>query len=190
MRDFLVTALINPSPPRGMTLEGEVLFKDATFNIENGEKVVFIAKDNRAITNFFQIINGEKEADTGSYNWGQTITKAYLPMDNTQYFQEKIKLKEWLSQYAKDTSESYLRGFLGKMLFSGEDIEKNSNVLSGGEKMRCMIARMMMEEPNVLVLDHPTNHLDLESIQAFNNSRITSYNVCYTKLLRFIFVNS
>ncbi len=152
------------------TLEGEVLFKDATFNIENGEKVVFIAKDNRAITNFFQIINGEKEADTGSYNWGQTITKAYLPMDNTQYFQEKIKLKEWLSQYAKDTSESYLRGFLGKMLFSGEDIEKNSNVLSGGEKMRCMIARMMMEEPNVLVLDHPTNHLDLESIQAFNNS--------------------
>ena len=143
------------------SIDGVTLFKDVTFNIEKNDKVVFISKDNRAVTALFQIINNERQADSGTFVWGQTITKAYLPMDNTDYFQEKMKLKDWLSRFSKDTSESYLRGFFGKMLFSGDDIEKNCTVLSGGEKMRCMIARMMMESPNVLVLDHPTNHLDL-----------------------------
>ncbi len=152
------------------SIDGEVMFKDVNFNIERDEKVVFISRDNRAVTAFFQIINGEKEAETGTYEWGQTITTAYLPMDNSEYFQKDIKLYDWLAQFAKDTSEDYMRSFLGKMLFTNDDIEKKCTVLSGGEKMRCMIARMMMEEPNVLILDHPTNHLDLESIQAFNNN--------------------
>ncbi|MBI9064962.1 MAG: ATP-binding cassette domain-containing protein [Marinilabiliaceae bacterium] len=152
------------------SVDGVTMFKDITFNIEKDEKVIFISKDNRAVTAFFQIINNELKAETGSFEWGQTITSAYLPMDNTAFFQKKITLVEWLSQYAKDTSEDYMRGFLGKMLFKGEDSSKNATILSGGEKMRCMIARMMMEEPNVLILDHPTNHLDLESIQAFNNN--------------------
>jgi len=155
------------------SVDGVTLFKDVTFNIEKDEKVIFISKDNRAVTAFFQIINDELKANTGSFEWGQTITSAYLPMDNTAFFQKKITLVEWLSQYAKDTSDDYMRGFLGKMLFKGEDSSKNATVLSGGEKMRCMIARMMMEEPNVLILDHPTNHLDLESIQAFNNNMKT-----------------
>jgi len=155
------------------SIDGEVMFKDVNFNIERDEKVVFISRDNRAVTAFFQIVNGEKEAKSGEYIWGQTITSAYLPMDNTGYFQKDIKLYDWLAQFAKDTSEDYMRSFLGKMLFTNDDIEKKSTVLSGGEKMRCMIARMMMEEPNVLILDHPTNHLDLESIQAFNNNMKT-----------------
>ncbi|TRX71935.1 ABC-F family ATP-binding cassette domain-containing protein [Carboxylicivirga sp. M1479] len=155
------------------TIDGEVMFKDVSFNVEKDEKVVFISKSNRAVTAFFQIINGEREPDTGKFEWGQTITSAYLPMDNTSYFQKEIKLYDWLGQFAKDTSEDYMRSFLGKMLFSNDDIEKKASVLSGGEKMRCMIARMMMEEPNVLILDHPTNHLDLESIQAFNNNMKT-----------------
>ncbi|WP_439183693.1 ABC-F family ATP-binding cassette domain-containing protein [Carboxylicivirga taeanensis] len=175
--------IFQPSRPAGdqilkvenlsYSIEGEVMFKDVNFNIEKDEKVVFISRDNRAVTAFFQIINGEKKADSGTYEWGQTITSAYLPMDNTEYFQKEIKLYDWLAQFAKDTSEDYMRSFLGKMLFSNDDIEKKATVLSGGEKMRCMIARMMMEEPNVLILDHPTNHLDLESIQAFNNNMKT-----------------
>ncbi len=155
------------------SIEGETLFKDVSFNVEKDEKVVLISKDNRAVTGFFEIINGNEKAPTGNYTWGQTITSAYLPMDNTEFFQKDIILYDWLAQYAKDSSEDYMRSFLGKMLFPTEDTQKKAKVLSGGEKMRCMIARMMMEEPNVLILDHPTNHLDLESIQAFNNNMKT-----------------
>ncbi|MCU4174822.1 ABC-F family ATP-binding cassette domain-containing protein [Carboxylicivirga sp. N1Y90] len=155
------------------TVEGETLFKDVSFTVEKDEKVVLISRDNRAVTGFFEIINGNEQAPTGSFIWGQTITSAYLPMDNTEYFKKDIKLYDWLAQYAKDSSEDYMRSFLGKMLFSTDDTNKKAGVLSGGEKMRCMIARMMMEEPNVLIMDHPTNHLDLESIQAFNNNMKT-----------------
>ncbi len=155
------------------SLNGEVMFKELNFSIEKDEKVVFISRDNRAVSAFFEIINGNLQADNGNYTWGQTITTAYLPMDNSDFFNKNIKLYDWLAQFAKDTSDDYMRGFLGKMLFNQDDVEKQASVLSGGEKMRCMIARMMMEEPNLLILDHPTNHLDLESIQAFNNSIIS-----------------
>jgi ATPase subunit of ABC transporter with duplicated ATPase domains len=124
------------------------------------------------MTALFQIINGHEKPDTGTYHWGQTITYAYLPLDNSQYFFTDLSLVEWLGQYSTDTSEIFIRGYLGKMLFSGDEIYKKIQVLSGGEKMRCMIARMMMLNANVLVLDTPTNHLDLESIQAFNNNLI------------------
>ncbi|WP_107822731.1 ABC-F family ATP-binding cassette domain-containing protein [Mangrovibacterium marinum] len=154
-------------------VDGEVLFKDATFTIENGEKVVFLGKDNRVMTAFFKIINGELEPTAGEFEWGVTIKKAFLPMDNTEYFQKKETLYEWLGKYSHDTSEAFLRGYLGKMLFSGDDLQKNVQVLSGGEKMRCMISRMMLEHPNMIVLDHPTNHLDMESIQSFNNNMKT-----------------
>lgn len=154
------------------TLDGEVLFKDVEFTIEKGEKVVFLSKDPRAMSGLFDIINGIEKADSGSYEWGVTITPAYLPIDNTEFFQNPITLIDWLAQYSSDTSEIYLRGYLGKMLFSGEDIYKKTNVLSGGEKVRCMVSRMMLKNANLLVLDTPTNHLDLESIQSFNNSLI------------------
>lgn len=154
------------------SIEGEPLFKDVEFTIEKGEKVVFLSKDPRAMTSLFNIINGEDKADSGSYEWGVTITPAYLPLDNSNFFQEQITLIDWLAQYSNDTSEIYLRGYLGKMLFSGEDIYKKADVLSGGEKVRCMISRMMLKDANLLILDTPTNHLDLESIQAFNNSLI------------------
>ncbi len=150
--------------------DGTLLFKDLTFNVEKDEKIVFIGRDPRAMTAFFQIINGEEKAAAGSYEWGQTITEAYLPLDNTKYFNTDMNLVEWLSQFAADTNEVYLKGFLGRMLFSGEEILKSASVLSGGEKMRCMISRMMLKDANALVLDSPTNHLDLESIQAFNNT--------------------
>ncbi len=122
------------------------------------------------MTAFFEIINGKQKADTGTYQWGQTITYAYLPLDNSGFFKSDLGLFDWLCQFTTDTTESYVRGFLGKMLFSGEEIYKRVNVLSGGEKMRCMIARLMLANGNALVLDTPTNHLDLESIQAFNNN--------------------
>lgn len=156
----------------GLTYEvdGEVLFKDATFTIEKGEKVVFLGKDNRAMTAFFRIVMGEIQPTAGKFEWGVTIKKAFLPMDNSEYFTKKETLYEWLGKYSDDTSESFLRGYLGKMLFSGDDLQKNVQVLSGGEKMRCMISRMMLEHPNVVILDHPTNHLDMESIQSFNNN--------------------
>ncbi|NOU58582.1 ABC-F family ATP-binding cassette domain-containing protein [Marinifilum caeruleilacunae] len=154
------------------SIEGEPLFKDVEFTIEKGEKVVFLSKDPRAMTALFNIINGEDKADSGSFEWGVTITPAYLPLDNSSFFQEKITLIDWLAQYSNDTSEIYLRGYLGKMLFSGEDIYKKADVLSGGEKVRCMISRMMLKDANLLILDTPTNHLDLESIQSFNNSLI------------------
>ena len=152
------------------SVEGEVLFKNVDFTVEKDDKIVFISRDSRAMTAFFEIINGRDEADSGTYEWGQTISKAYLPLDNSEYFPGNETLADWLANYSKDTTELYLRGYLGKMLFSGEDIYKKVNVLSGGEKMRCMIAKMMLSEANMLILDTPTNHLDLESIQAFNNT--------------------
>ncbi|RRD59597.1 ABC-F family ATP-binding cassette domain-containing protein [Tannerella forsythia] len=154
------------------TLDGKVLFKDLNFNVEKDDKVVFISRDPRAMTALFQIINGEEEPDAGTFKWGQTITTAYLPLDNARYFNSDYNLLEWLGQFAKDTNEVFLKGFLGRMLFSGEELMKKVSVLSGGEKMRCMISRMMLKDANTLILDTPTNHLDLESIQAFNNTLI------------------
>ena len=157
---------------KGLTksIEGQLLFRDLNFNVEKDDKIVFISRDPRAMTALFSIINGEMTPDEGTYEWGQTITTAYLPLDNSGYFNTDLNLVEWLSQFAKDTNEVFLKGFLGRMLFSGEEILKKASVLSGGEKMRCMISKMMMLDANTLVLDTPTNHLDLESIQAFNNT--------------------
>ncbi|MBT7039670.1 MAG: ABC-F family ATP-binding cassette domain-containing protein, partial [Bacteroidetes bacterium] len=152
------------------SMDGKVLFKDVEFNAAKGEKIVFLSRDPRAMTAFFEIINDKKEADSGTYTWGQTITHAYLPIDNAEFFKSKLSLFDWLSQFTPETSEPYIRGYLGKMLFAGEDIYKKVSVLSGGEKMRCMISKMMLANANVLILDTPTNHLDLESIQAFNNN--------------------
>ncbi|MDR3261557.1 MAG: ATP-binding cassette domain-containing protein [Tannerella sp.] len=151
-------------------IEGQVLFKDLNFNVEKDDKIVFISRDPRAMTALFQIINEEDPADEGTFKWGQTITTAYLPLDNAKYFDSGYNLLEWLGQFAKDTNDVFLKGFLGRMLFSGEDLLKKVSVLSGGEKMRCMISRMMLKDANTLILDTPTNHLDLESIQAFNNT--------------------
>lgn len=147
-----------------------VLFDDVNFSVEKDDKIVFLSKDPRAMTAFFEIVNGNLKPDSGSYDWGQTITEAYLPLDNSDFFNSDLNLVEWLSQFSDDTTELYIKGFLGRMLFSGEEIYKKTSVLSGGEKMRCMIARMMLKNANTLVLDSPTNHLDLESIQAFNNT--------------------
>ena len=157
---------------KGLTasVDGEVLFRDVNFQIEKGDKVAFLSHDPRAMTALFEIINGNRKPDEGSYEWGQTITEAYLPLDNSAFFNTDYNLVDWLGQFSDDSSEIYLKGFLGKMLFSGEDVLKKASVLSGGEKMRCMIARMMLRNANTMVLDSPTNHLDLESIQAFNNT--------------------
>lgn len=152
------------------TINGEVLFKDLSFTVEKDEKIVFLSRDHRRMTALFDIINGVSKADSGTYEWGQTITNSYLPLDNSKFFKKGMRLVDWLGQFSHDTSEAFLRGFLGKMLFAGEEIYKDSTVLSGGEKQRCMIARMMLINANVLVVDTPTNHLDLESIQAFNNT--------------------
>lgn len=152
------------------SIEGETLFKDLNFTIEKDDKCVFLSRDPRAMTALFEIITGRRKPDAGTYEWGQTITTAYLPLDNSEYFNTDMNLVDWLCQFSNDTSEIYLKGFLGKMLFSGEDVLKKASVLSGGEKMRCMIAKMMMTDANTLILDTPTNHLDLESIQAFNNT--------------------
>ena len=161
--------------------DGTLLYRDLNFNVEKDDKIVFISRDPRAMTALFQIINGVEKASEGTYEWGQTITEAYLPLDNSEYFNTDMNLVEWLSQFAADTNEVYLKGFLGRMLFSGEEILKSASVLSGGEKMRCMISRMMLKNANVLVLDSPTNHLDLESIQAFNNTLKTfKGNVLFT----------
>jgi ATPase subunit of ABC transporter with duplicated ATPase domains len=152
------------------TIEGKVLFKNLSFLMQKDDKIIFLSKDTRAMTAFFEIIKGHMEPDSGTFEWGQTITKAYLPLEYDQWFQKEITLVDWLGQFSEDTSEFFLRGFLGKMLFSGEEVYKKANVLSGGEKVRCMIARMMIRNANVMMLDTPTNHLDLESIQAFNNT--------------------
>ena len=152
------------------TLEdGTVLFRDVNFNIEKGDKVVFLSRDPRAMTSLFEIINEEMKPDAGTFSWGVTITTAYLPLDNTQYFNTDLNLVDWLSQFGEG-NEVYMKSFLGRMLFSGEEVLKKASVLSGGEKMRCMIARMQLRNANCLILDTPTNHLDLESIQAFNNN--------------------
>lgn len=149
--------------------DGTLLFDNVNFTIEKGDKVVFLSRDPRAMTALFEIINGNQQAAAGTYNWGITITTAYLPVDNTQFFQSELNLVDWLSQFGEG-NEVYFKGFLGRMLFSGEEVLKKVNVLSGGEKMRCMIARMQLKNANCLILDTPTNHLDLESIQAFNNN--------------------
>ncbi len=150
--------------------EGEVLFKDVNFQVEKDDKVVFLSRDPRAMTALFEIVMGNRKADEGTFEWGQTITTAYLPLDNSAFFNTDLNLVDWLCQFSEDSSEIYLKGFLGKMLFSGEEVLKKASVLSGGEKMRCMIARMMLRNANTMVLDTPTNHLDLESIQALNNT--------------------
>ena len=155
--------------------DGRTLFSNVTFSVNKGDKIAFVSKDHLALTSFFDIINGEQSADGGKIEWGTTVSKAYLPNDNTKFFQGKdINLMDWLRQYVPphvtDVDEPFLRGFLGKMLFSGDEVLKNTKVLSGGEKVRCMLSRMMLQDPNVVILDEPTNHLDLESIQSFNES--------------------
>jgi len=155
--------------------DGRVLFSNVTFSVNKGDKIAFVSKDHLALATFFNVINGLTAADGGKYEWGTTVTKAYLPNDNSEYFQgQQVNLMDWLRQFVPphvtDVDEPFLRGFLGKMLFSGDEVLKNTNVLSGGEKVRCMISRMMLQDPNVVILDEPTNHLDLESIQAFNES--------------------
>ena len=152
------------------SIDGTTLFSDVEFYANKGDKIIFLAKDPRAITAFFEIINDKLKPDSGGFEWGQTITKAYLPLDNSEYFDSNLSLFDWLCQFTTDTTELYIRGYLGKMLFTGDEIHKRVNVLSGGEKMRCMISKMMLLDANALVLDTPTNHLDLESIQAFNNN--------------------
>lgn len=155
----------------GCSIEGERLFKDVNFSVEKDDKIVFLSRDPRAMTAFFEIINGEMHADEGTFDWGVTITKAYLPLDNSKFFDTDLNLLDWLAQFSEPgMNDVVLKGFLGKMLFSGEEILKKASVISGGEKIRCMISRMMLKSANCLVLDSPTNHLDMESIQAFNNT--------------------
>jgi len=155
----------------GCSVEGERLFKDVNFSVEKDDKIVFLSRDPRAMTAFFEIINGEIHADEGTFDWGVTITKAYLPLDNSKFFDTDLNLLDWLAQFSEPgMNDVVLKGFLGKMLFSGEEILKKASVISGGEKIRCMISRMMLKSANCLVLDSPTNHLDMESIQAFNNT--------------------
>ncbi len=151
------------------TEDGTTLFSDVNFNVEKGDKIVFLSRNPRAMTALFEIINGNMKPDSGHYSWGVTITTAYLPLDNTAFFNTDLNLVDWLSQFG-DGNEVYMKSFLGRMLFSGEEVLKKASVLSGGEKMRCMIARMQLKNANCLILDTPTNHLDLESIQAFNNN--------------------
>ncbi|MGB5205029.1 MAG: ATP-binding cassette domain-containing protein [Eudoraea sp.] len=153
--------------------DGELLFQNLNLNLAKGDKVTILSRDSRATTAFYEIINGKRKADSGTYHWGITTVQSYLPADNSDYFNENLNLVDWLRQWAKteeEREEVYIRGFLGKMLFSGEEALKKCTVLSGGEKVRCMLSRMMMIRANVLMLDEPTNHLDLESITAFNNS--------------------
>ena len=161
--------ILEVSGLRAESEDGNVLFSDVNFNVEKGDKIVFLSRDPRAMTALFEILNGNRKAQAGHFNWGVTITTAYLPLDNTDYFNCDLNLVDWLSQYGEG-NEVYMKGFLGRMLFSGEEVLKKVNVLSGGEKMRCMIARMQLRNANCLILDTPTNHLDLESIQAFNNN--------------------
>ena len=154
------------------TVDGRKLFDKVSFSINKGEKIAFLSKDPLAITTFFDIITENAPIEGGKYEWGTTITKAYLPQENNEFFKEGLSLMDWLRQFVPahvtDADEPFIRGFLGKMLFSGDDIQKKTNVLSGGEKVRCMVSRMMLQNPNVVILDQPTNHLDLESIQSFN----------------------
>jgi ATPase subunit of ABC transporter with duplicated ATPase domains len=154
------------------TVDGRILFSDVSFTVNKGDKIALLSRDPLAVTGFLQIVTGNAPAGTGRYEWGTTVTWAYLPQENSEYFRGDLNLMDWLRQYVpenvKDVDEPFLRGFLGKMLFSGDDVMKKTNVLSGGEKVRCMLSRMMLQNPNVVLLDQPTNHLDLESIQSFN----------------------
>ncbi len=154
------------------TVDGRTLFSNVTFTVNKGDKIALLSRDPLAVTSFFNIITGEDNPDQGSFSWGSTVTHAYLPQENSRFFDQSVNLMDWLRQYVPphvtDVDEPFLRGFLGKMLFSGDDVMKKTNVLSGGEKVRCMISRMMLQNPNVILLDQPTNHLDLESIQSFN----------------------
>ena len=157
------------------SVDGEILFKDANINLKRGDKVGIFSRNSKAVSQFFEILNGKVQADSGDYSWGITTTQAYLPLDNTDFFKEDINLVDWLRQYTEsdeERHEEFMRGFLGKMLFSGDEALKKSSVLSGGEKMRCMFSRMMLLRANVLMLDEPTGHLDLESITALNNSLV------------------
>jgi ATPase subunit of ABC transporter with duplicated ATPase domains len=164
--------ILNVENLSASSADGRKLFDKVTFSINKGDKIAFLSKDPLAVTQFFEIINGNAAATAGKFEWGTTITKAYLPLENEAFFQNGLPLLDWLRQYVPphvtDADEPFLRGFFGKMLFSGDDIMKKTNVLSGGEKVRCMVSRMMLQNPNVIVLDQPTNHLDLESIQSFN----------------------
>lgn len=156
------------------SIDGRTLFSNVNFTVNKGDKIAIVADDQMAVTAFFEIINGEQQADHGKFEWGTTVSKAYLPNDNSQYFTTDLNLMDWLRQYVPphvtDVDEPFLRSFLGKMLFSGDEVLKKTSVLSGGEKVRCMLSRMMLQDPNVVLLDEPTNHLDLESIQSFNES--------------------
>ncbi|HEY2722910.1 MAG TPA: ATP-binding cassette domain-containing protein [Chitinophagaceae bacterium] len=158
------------------SVDGRVLFRNVSFTINKGDKIAFYSRDPLAITSFFEIINGVAKANAGNFEWGTTITTAYLPLENSKFFNENLSLMDWLRQwvpsYITDVDEPFLRGFLGRMLFSGDDVLKKTQVLSGGEKVRCMVSRMMLQNPNCIILDQPTNHLDLESIQSFNESAI------------------
>ena len=158
------------------TVDGRKLFDKVAFTVNKGDKIAFVSRDPLAVTQFFEIISGNAVADGGKYEWGTTVSRAYLPVEHNQFFTQGLSLLEWLRQYVPphvtDADEPFLRGFLGKMLFSGDDILKKTDVLSGGEKVRCMISRMMMQNPNCIILDQPTNHLDLESIQSFNEQCI------------------
>ncbi len=159
------------------SIEGKVLFKDVSFDIVKGQKIAFLSRDPVALTSFFEIINKKMKPDHGHFEWGTTITTAYLPNDNSEYFENNLSLLDWLRQFVPehytDVDEDFLRGFLGKMLFSGDEILKKTSVLSGGEKVRCMISKMMLQNPNLVMMDEPTNHLDLESITAFNDGMIS-----------------
>jgi len=154
------------------SIDGSLLIKNFSLRVEKGEKIAFVGKDNLPASTLFEIIMGEQEADKGSYKWGITITPAYFPKENSKYFEDDLTLVDWLRQYSKDKDENFIRGFLGKMLFSGVETLKKANVLSGGEKVRCMFSRMMVTGANVLIMNEPTNHLDLESISALNNALI------------------
>lgn len=174
--------------------EGTTLFEDVTFDVGRTDKILIVSKNQMAITHFFNIINDEYKATKGSYEWGTTITKAYLPNNNEEYFQNSLTLMDWLRQYVPDNvtdiDEDFLRGFLGKMLFNGEELLKKTSVLSGGEKVRCMLSRMMIQNPNAIILDEPTNHLDLESITAFNNGVIDFPGVVLMATHDLAFANS
>jgi ATPase subunit of ABC transporter with duplicated ATPase domains len=162
--------ILNVEGLKKSTPDGTTLFSDITFTMVKGDKVAFLSREPLAVTSFLNIVMGEENADSGEYNWGSTITRSFLPNENSKFFTGEYNLVDWLRQFSADKSETYIRGFLGKMLFSGEEVMKKSNVLSGGEKVRCMISRMMLTNANCLVLDEPTNHLDLESITAFNDA--------------------
>ena len=155
------------------TINGETILNNVSFNINTGEKAVFISENDLAITTLFKILIGEEQADSGTFEWGITTSRAYFPKDNTKYFENvNLTLIDWLRQYSKDEHEEYIRGYLGRMLFSGEEAKKEAKVLSGGEKVRCMLSKMMLTDANVLILDNPTDHLDLESITSLNKALI------------------